>query len=630
MLMSPRLLVAAVAVLAIGSVGAWNLTQSSEASAASAEVVTVSRGAVSVTVGGIGHVANLSDAARMAVPEIDSASGAAGSTTTDAVFARATGHVLELFVEVGDVVEADQELARIADDGTVRGSLIQARSELASARLDLAQKRLQDPARGPPPTAAEFAQGRSAVAAARDALSRLTDQPLPADISAAQAELARATAELAAEKASHAARPAALTAAELAVATATANLDQLTGAPDPVELTAARLELAKAQLEQEALLQQATAPTPADLAAADTAVTAAQERLAAAQAAGITADIATAEADLARAQADRTALTSPAPPPSAAAQAAAALAVEAAQKRIDALLHPPANVVSAARSELSQARADLVAIEAAGDRDRLAAAKASVTAARDSLDLLFHPAPETVSAARADVTRAAAELAVTRQRGSPAGATDIELAGLRVEVARQQLRLAHLLADRLTVRAPASGTVTSVLTTGGAAVEAATPLFRVQDLDHLVVTASLTEFDVSRTKVGARARISADALGGRRFSGSVLDVALSGNTTGGVVTFPVIVSIDGPEDLRPGMSVSVRVVVADRADVVRVPVDAIEDREGRTATVLVRTKSGELREREIELGLVGPTYAEVRAGLAAGDKVAIPADDEEA
>jgi multidrug efflux pump subunit AcrA (membrane-fusion protein) len=167
-----------------------------------------------------------------------------------------------------------------------------------------------------------------------------------------------------------------------------------------------------------------------------------------------------------------------------------------------------------------------------------------------------------------------------------------------------------------------------VLSAEGSSVDSTTPLMRVQDLENLVVSLNLTEFDVSRTRVGALARISADALGGEPYVGDVADVALSGGNRGGVVTFPVIVSIDDSEGLRPGMSVSVRVVVARHSNVVRVPLDAIEDREGKEATLSVRTGSGETKERTVTLGLIGARFAEVRDGLRAGEKVVIPSDEE--
>lgn len=625
------------AALAVGAVATTLVVASSggsDSSAAAGRTVVIDRGDVVVSVGGVGRVTTLTEAARLTVAGSDGAGPSAGSTSAAAnagvVFPQVTGHVTELLVAVGDEVQAGQPVAHIADDGTVRTAVIQARSDLATARLDLAQKKLRDPTLGPPPTAEELANARQQLAAARDRLGRLTGDPLPSDVSAAQQEVARAKADLETARTAIRQRPEAIDAAEQAVAAATRRLEQLTGSPDPAELAAAQLEVARAQLEQEVLLRRPDPPSAAAIASADAAVTAAQAKLTQALAGGTAADVAAASAELAKAQAEREALTRAAPAPSATAQAAAQRAVDAAQRKLDQLLSPPAAQVSAAQAEVAKARADLASARATGADSAVAAAQAALDAAQDRVALVKNPAAESVSAARAEVTLAEADLAVVRQRGAPASDNEIALARLRVDVAAQQLAVAEDLSNRLVVRAPARGTVTSVLAAVGAAVDTATPLVRLQDLDSLVVSVNLTEFDVSRTRDAAPVRIRADALGGRPYAGKVLDVALSGHDSGGVVTFPVIASVDQADGLRPGMSVSVRVVVDVREDVLRIPVEAIEDREGTEATVRVRARSGEAKERQIELGLVGATYAEVRSGLREGDRVLLPAGDEEA
>lgn len=630
--MDRRFLVPAVA-LVVAAGGTYGATRGGESAAAATETVTVERGDVAVTVGGIGKVSTLTEAARQAAAAVvsDTASGGgASSASIDAVFATAPGHVTALHVSVGEKVKAGQPIATIADDGTTRTAIIQAEHDLAAARLDVAQLKLHDPATGLPPTAAETKSARAALTAARAHLSRLTGKPLPSDITAAQLEVRRAVAELKTEREAAGSRPDSIAAAELAVSTAQHRLALLTGAPDPAELAAARLEVAKAELEQETLLKPQAPATSAEIAAADAAVTSATEKVAAARVGAVAAEIAAAEAELARAKADRESLSAVGPAPSAAARNAAKLAVETAQAKLDQLLRPPAAAVEAARGELAKARADLAAVKVSGASSRASAAKAAISAAKARLDALRNPSPEAISTARADVARAGADLAILSQRGAPASKTVRAVAALRVNLATQQLRLAQELSSRLVVRAPSTGTVTSVLTNAGAAVDAATPLARVQDLDNLVVSVSLTEFDVSKTSVGSTARVRVDALGGRGYAGQVADVALSGNERGGVVTFPIIVELDDTEGLRPGMSISVRVVVAEREDVLRVPLDVLDGREGKDATVQVLTRSGKVKEREIKLGLISSTHAEVRSGLSAGDEVVVPAGEEEA
>jgi pyruvate/2-oxoglutarate dehydrogenase complex dihydrolipoamide acyltransferase (E2) component len=185
-----RAIVALVAAGALAAGVVWSSQRGGGSPAAHGPVVAAGRGEVAVTVGGIGHVNTLSGAAQLAVPGSGSAavgtnSSIAGATTgatggaasastgADAVFPDVAGHVRRLLVRVGDQVAAGQAIATLSDDGTFAAAVAQARNDLATARLELAQKRVQDPARGAPPTGAELAAGHQAVLNARDKLRRL-------------------------------------------------------------------------------------------------------------------------------------------------------------------------------------------------------------------------------------------------------------------------------------------------------------------------------------------------------------------------------------------------------------------------------------------------------------------------
>jgi RND family efflux transporter MFP subunit len=626
------------ALLAGASV--WTSGRGGGTPAAPAETVRAEVGEVATTVGGVGHVSTLTGATQLAVPGAAASSGSSAASSPggggsgsgggsslagpDVVFPSAAGHVKRVLVKVGDRVAASQPIAVIADDGVVAGNVLQARSDLATARLELAQKRVQDPARGVAPTSSELLSGRATVAAARAKLGRILAPPLAADVSATRVEYTKAVADLAAVRSGS---PRAIAAAQLAVATARQKLATVTGAPDAAEVTAAQLELAKATLDQETLLRPADAPLASAVQAADLAVAAAQSKLADAEAGGNATEIAVARADLAKAQSERDALTARPAPPTAAAQSAAQLAVDAATRRLDAIHSPPAATVTAARREVAAADAELAALLAARGSTGVTAARAAVTAARRRLTALRHPTRDVVTAARSDVRKAQADLTVLRQRGAPATATDLALARLKVDVGAQRLALADDQARRLTVFATASGTVTSLLTAPGAAADPFTPLARVEDLDHLVVALDLSEFDVGRVRAGAPVRVSADALGGQEFGGHVRDVASGGVTSGGVVNFPVIISLNSHRRLRPGMSVSARVIVARRTDVVRIPLAAVAHKEARPA-VTVRRRDGTLERRGVKLGLSGSEFVEVRSGLQAGERVVLPSTGE--
>ena len=218
-----------------------------------------------------------------------------------------------------------------------------------------------------------------------------------------------------------------------------------------------------------------------------------------------------------------------------------------------------------------------------------------------------------------DVRKALADLAVLHARGGPGSPADIGIARLKVQAARAKLAVAEFAARQLTARAITSGTVTAVLTVPGAPVDPTTPIATVADLQHLAVSVALSEFDVARVKRGQPAYVSIDALGGKRFPGKVLFEALTGVDTGGVVTFPVRVTLKHVAGVKPGMNASVRIIVARRNNVVQVPLEAVSQQDGGVATVTVMDAAGKTSVRAVSLGLANNKEVEVRQGLKAGE-----------
>jgi HlyD family secretion protein len=192
-----------------------------------------------------------------------------------------------------------------------------------------------------------------------------------------------------------------------------------------------------------------------------------------------------------------------------------------------------------------------------------------------------------------------------------------------VQAARAKLAVAEFATRQLTVRATSSGTVTSVLTVPGAPVDATTPLATIADLQHLAVSVSLSEFDAARVRRGQRAHVSVDALGGKQLPGRVLFAALTGVDTGGVVTFPVRVALKHVAGVKPGMNVSVRILVASRRNVVRIPLEAVARRNGHNAGVTVVNADGKTSMRTVTLGLANNKDVEVKHGLTAGERVVL-------
>jgi RND family efflux transporter MFP subunit len=74
--------------------------------------------------------------------------------------------------------------------------------------------------------------------------------------------------------------------------------------------------------------------------------------------------------------------------------------------------------------------------------------------------------------------------------------------------------------------------------------------------------------------------------------------------------------------LLPGMYVEAKVGVAERKNILTVPLEAVEIN-GSEGTVLVLNAQNVLEERKIHLGLQGSTRIEVLSGLSDGERVVV-------
>ena len=566
-----RVLVLLALASAVGiGIAVWGF-RGVTATAAAPVGLTATRGDLTVTVGGVGQIVQAGQSTQPPATTGGSTAPAAG-TPGFSVFPQASGQITVFLVAPGQHLTAGQPVALLNDGGLAAAGISQAQIDVATARLEWRQKRTRDPSKGIPPTPAEFAAGHAAVTSARARMTRLLSPPRPADVSTARLDVKRAEADLETTRGGTPEGHAdAILVAQQSVELAQGRLDRILAPPNPADVAAARAEVAKAEADLEALVR--------------------SDR---------TQPVTEKEIDATKA------------------------AIEAARLKLARVLAPadPADV-TAARLELERARVELRKLEAGPSRRALDAAHQAVTAAKARLRQLFSPPLKSdVGSARLDVRRAEADLAVLRARRGPASATDIEIARLKIAAAQARLASALEAAGPLTVRAPQAGTVTALLTTLGAHVDPATPVLAMADLSRLEARVDLSEFDIAQVKRGQKAAVSVDALGGESFPGEVLFAALAGTNTSGVVTFPVQVGLSNAPGLKPGMNVSIRIVVAKRRNVVQVPLEAVTQ-EGDDATVTVLDQSGQPVSRTVKLGLANNKSVEIVKGLRAGQQVVL-------
>ena len=617
-----------VLAAAVGSFAALHgLHHAAGARSSSVVTATAVRGDILSTVGGLGRVVVAHQTTQVTTPSATSGSTSSTSGTSSsggqtaappgAVFATSIGHIAKYLVSPGEQIAAGQPIALLDDGGATAAAVQQAQSDLASARLELAQKQLSDPAKGLPPTSAELSAARFAITAARERLGQLV-HPTRADVLTAKVEIQKGSADLATLTRNP--PSIAMTAAQSAIYAARQKLAQISGPPTQAEVTALRFELAKAQAELDALKVVPPGASATALAAAQLAVTLAQRKLVELPSTALQSEKLQAQLDVAKAQADLDALLKQAPAASASALAAAQTAVDLASQRLAQLTGPPnAAAVTATQAELEKAQADLEALLRKPLPAGVHAARLAITLAKQRLAQVLHPTRAARDTIRLDIANAQATLVALQHRGGPANPNEVGIAHLKLDAAAAKLALAQSQAARLTVRAPFPGTVTALLGSLGSPTDITTPVATVADLRHLAVSVDLSEFDVARVRQGLPALVSVDALGGKRLPGTVEFTALVGVDNGGVVTFPVRIAMPRAAGVRPGMNVSVKIVTQERRHVVTVPLEAVQHDAGHATVVVV--SGGKTATRVVQLGLADNKTIEIKSGLKPGERV---------
>jgi HlyD family secretion protein len=189
---------------------------------------------------------------------------------------------------------------------------------------------------------------------------------------------------------------------------------------------------------------------------------------------------------------------------------------------------------------------------------------------------------------------AQSESARASERALAAG-IDSSLAQLRVQEAalksaRAQvdqkvaaLAQAQTNLDYTTIRAPVDGVVVSravdVGQTVAASLQAPTLFTIAQDLTKMQVETSVDEADIGRIKLEDRASFTVDAFPGQTFVGVVTQIRKAAQIVQNVVTYTVVISVDNPGGrLLPGMTANVKLVYAEKPDVLKVPNSALRFR----------------------------------------------------
>jgi HlyD family secretion protein len=212
--------------------------------------------------------------------------------------------------------------------------------------------------------------------------------------------------------------------------------------------------------------------------------------------------------------------------------------------------------------------------------------------------------------------------------------------------------------------APLDGVVTDLPVRVGETVvpgvqnSAASTLMTIADMSLITAEVKVDETDIVNVHLGQTANITIDAMPNRAFTGKVTEIgntailrstglaaSQSANSSQEAKDFKVTIALDSPPDeIRPGLSCTAKIVTATRRNVLSIPMQALTVRkkgdldppkegvQASTDRVTEKARNEEIQGvfivqdgmaqfKKVETGITGATDIEVLSGLNEGDTI---------
>lgn len=281
-----------------------------------------------------------------------------------------------------------------------------------------------------------------------------------------------------------------------------------------------------------------------------------------------------------------------------------------------------------------------------------------VTAQRELEQLQAGPKSGDVAAAEARLSAAQVEWETLKEGQDPDEIarleTQVEVAQLELALAQDETTVVDLVApidatvmsininvgDRVSAgnQTGTTGAQSSSSESGGdifdiffsgsnATTESDDSLIRIADLSQGLLEVNLDETDLERVKIGYQVEVVFDALPDETFIGHIVEISPALVEVSGTQAIQVLVKLDEASYAKPiplpsGLNASIDVIAGRAVGAVLVPVEALVT-EGPDDYVVYVVENGIPQRRDVSVGLMDYTFAEITAGLEAGEILAL-------
>ncbi len=314
----------------------------------------------------------------------------------------------------------------------------------------------------------------------------------------------------------------------------------------------------------------------------------------------------------------------------------AEIAVQDAEQALADLIAVEEDTITLVEQRIETAEADLAdKVElhreiATPDQDevrlvnqQIIVAESDLTDKQETLQNLIDPDPEAIALAEQEVVLARVNLQSAEDDWDALVNPDAATVALRraeLATAREAYSDAILAVDSVQIIAPFDGVISLLSVESGQSVNPQTTVVEIADSSIVEVSGTVDEIDVLFLQVGDTASISLEALGDEQLVGRISSIAAFGDNAQGVVTYPVTIQTEQPDDvlLPEGLSAVAEVIIREQSDALLVPIQSLFG-SVNDPILLISKDDGTLEPRSVNIGISDDFWSVVEDGVSEGE-----------
>jgi len=255
------------------------------------------------------------------------------------------------------------------------------------------------------------------------------------------------------------------------------------------------------------------------------------------------------------------------------------------------------------------------AVDAA--RFQLDSAQSAYNLAIIGLDSKINNAQNALSATQAAYNLAQAQY---QQSFAPALGADVAASSAQVASAVATLRIVEAQIAKAVIKAPMDGVITLVAAKAHEISPMTGPAVVLETAGSFQIEAYVAEVDVDKVAAGQDVKLTFDALPNMEAKGVIAYIDPAATILLGVVNYKVKVALsETPADMKPAMTADLEILTDQRDNVLVVPRKALVKSNNVYTVQVLGTQGPETKN--VEVGLLGDSEAEIISGLQEGDQV---------